>query len=1143
MISDNTPVNAATVNAALASKTADNTLGGKQTLSNSDPASGSGVANLQRALNSICSATGMTNAQAYNFLFTWAADYVGAPSDTIKQRIDAIVTLFNGLVGHTHDGTDGQAPLIDSTNVDNVPLIARMVNPASIATITNGSPSVDVSSLMTGETPSTSATVKGFPVNAPYNKVLLREENGTLITHGSPNTGEEIFGRLTESSGVWTITFFYINSSGVETATNFLATYNNVKWYSQKLINPITDTGYTYDSGLFTPSTDAVADMPDASPTQAGKINTGAQTIGGDKTFNEMRIAEKLRFDIVSDAATTGANALLPDPSKPLYRLTNGSLVSLEMIDSVDPGRAFILINETGVDFTVLNETGGTATKQIVTGTGNDMLLKDKASLWLVYDATLAKWRVVGGSGSGGSGVILDTFANISALTRVAGAMYFATDELQYLGDNGTDLIPLDVIVDDIANEGNYTGQPGKLFYDNVSETLHAFDTSNSLQKIGPMSEDPASAGNPGEVLAHDSTNRAKFKQPFFERSYYLKLGNISSNGNSDSQLYSDGAQDPIDANGGSPSLTVANNATTPIAAPYAFTSNNNLRLTAGGIGDGYRENTEEINREDYGKIFKLELNYNIVSGTYTEGDLGIYILDAANTKIGVSPTHLVPKPAGMGRMEVTFQMPVQAVATALQKLKICLHQRTSNTGYVVDFRWKIVEHMTAGFAPIQTNLEAKGAMTIEAVTSNPTKGTTSVDEVLLSRQGQRAKIIYRYKSTAGGANGSGIYKFKMPAGYKIDTSLITIQSPSAPSVTVANAGIGTAVFHNVNVSANQGHCLAIDEDYFGVLIDNGWVSSSVYELGLTSLEFTLNLDVPIKGWSSQTQGLSEYDGRVIAASANGNPAGATSGNPIIAPTVVYDTHGKYDTSTGQYRCLIAGKINLHGALISPNTGVALYAYKNGSSYAYAGATDSNGNGTFDATIEVAAGDLIDLRPVGASLDASVISIYFDFTSGAQQIVGGIDRAAVMTHAESSGTGGGNTTGAYSARKLNTLIDKTQIIKNPSAFTGTGGTNTQFDLDSGTYEFEAELQCYSVNNYIKARLYNVTDTSVVALGSTFYDTNGAGLMTIKTVFSIVGTKTFEVQTYGGSYTNGNGIPATYGDDEIYSIVKVKKVGP
>jgi hypothetical protein len=96
-VSNGQIANATTFNNAFASKTNDNTLTGKQTLSNTAPVSGASVANLQREHNAVASVLGLSLNQVYNYLFTWASDAIGAANDTVKARIEAILAAVVAL--------------------------------------------------------------------------------------------------------------------------------------------------------------------------------------------------------------------------------------------------------------------------------------------------------------------------------------------------------------------------------------------------------------------------------------------------------------------------------------------------------------------------------------------------------------------------------------------------------------------------------------------------------------------------------------------------------------------------------------------------------------------------------------------------------------------------------------------------------------------------------------------------------------------------------------------------------------------------------------------------------------------------------------------------------------------------------------
>lgn len=724
-----------------------------------------------------------------------------------------------------------------------------------------------------------------------------------------------------------------------------------------------------------------VLNLEPANASNPGVITTGTQEFSGLKQFQLLEVLNDLILTASTDSTTTGSNATLSALTTPVVRLTNASLVSVEMIDDLTVNKMLIINNATGVDISILNDAGATAAKRILTGTGADLTLKSDASIWLRYDSVSSRWKIIGGSGSGG-GVVADTYANISALARVAGTLYYATDELQYLADNGTDLIPVDVIVDDIANEGNYTGVAGKLFYDNVGERLYCYDTSNTPQKVGPLSEDAANTGNVGEILAHNGTDKAVFKQPFFERSYYLKLENISSNAMGNGQLYADGAQDPVDGSGGSPTLAIATNSAYPINAPYANGTNFNLRLTAGSLGDGYRTTTEEVQREDYGKMFKLVLNYNIVSGTYADGDLGLYILDSSNAKIPLTPTHLVPKPVGMGRMEFVFQMPVQAVATALQTLKVCLHQRTSSTGYVVDFTLKIVEQLTSGHAPIKTDWQSVTPVFAQF-------GTVSAISFYKSQDGK--DLLLKGNFTTGTVGGGTPY-IEMPDGLKIDDSIypsgvISIVGSLIRGIGAASAGI-YEMFLVYDGSDNT-------KLYFTAPNNGGnpftVVTAASSFFASSEIQFIKNVRIAIKGWSSQSQVISEYDGRVIAASYK-TAAGQNTNVIIDFDTKVFDTHNAVTTGASwKFTAPVSGKYQINSTLRS-NTGVEIHLYKNGSLFTKLNDTVAAVVVGSSYTIDLVVGDYIHLignASATLTTDSGHNHIEIFMLSGAQQIVSG----------------------------------------------------------------------------------------------------------------------------------------------------------
>lgn len=100
-----------------------------------------------------------------------------------------------------------------------------------------------------------------------------------------------------------------------------------------------------------------------------------------------------------SEAATVTAGVLTPSADKPIQRIIASS-TNLDTIANPIAGEFKIIINETASPINVTNNTGASSTS-IYTGTGAPITLSSNASLTLIYDATLSRWMIVGGTGGG----------------------------------------------------------------------------------------------------------------------------------------------------------------------------------------------------------------------------------------------------------------------------------------------------------------------------------------------------------------------------------------------------------------------------------------------------------------------------------------------------------------------------------------------------------------------------------------------------------------------------------------------------------------------------------------------------------------------------------------------------------------------
>lgn len=147
-----------------------------------------------------------------------------------------------------------------------------------------------------------------------------------------------------------------------------------------------------------------------------------------------------------------------------------------------------------------------------------------------------------------------------------------------------------------------------------------------------------------------------------------------------------------------------------------------------------------------------------------------------------------------------------------------------------------------------------------------------------------------------------------------------------------------------------------------------------------------------------------------------------------------------------------------------------------------------------------------------------------------------VQQVAYVYESQTSGTAGGDfNNGADRTRTLNTLDGDTGFISLSS---------NQFTLNSGKYLIEAHAPAFGVNEH-KAKIYNTTDSSTEILGTLAYaDSSGGGNNSVVMgTIEISSSKTFELRHRCGTTraTNGLGAACSFGDNEIYSKVKITKL--
>lgn len=169
---------------------------------------------------------------------------------------------------------------------------------------------------------------------------------------------------------------------------------------------------------------------------------------------------------------------------------------------------------------------------------------------------------------------------------------------------------------------------------------------------------------------------------------------------------------------------------------------------------------------------------------------------------------------------------------------------------------------------PIMTDWVNDGALTVDAITTAPVKGATSVDNVWWRRVGENMEIRIEYYQTsnAGSSAGSGDYLFKIPTTNKIDTTKVVPYTTPEGTGSFDNRNIvGSCMSSNAGTTPASGNVSVYDEDFVRFFINNAstWaiVSSAFADLAdVGTIGYQATFSVPIVGWEA-TQTIREQLG------------------------------------------------------------------------------------------------------------------------------------------------------------------------------------------------------------------------------------------------------------------------------------------
>lgn len=175
-----------------------------------------------------------------------------------------------------------------------------------------------------------------------------------------------------------------------------------------------------------------------------------------------------------------------------------------------------------------------------------------------------------------------------------------------------------------------------------------------------------------------------------------------------------------------------------------------------------------------------------------------------------------------------------------------------------------------------------------------------------------------------------------------------------------------------------------------------------------------------------------------------------------------------------------------------------------------------------------------------AARERSILARLRELQTSIDAVSGGAFGGALLhvQDEKSSGTNGGTfTQDAYRTRDLNQV--KTNEI------TGASLSSNKITLPTGTYYIEASAPGRAVSRH-KAKLYDTTNSIDLVIGTSAYNFTSQ-IQTISLVegrFTLSDAAVLELQHRCSSTlaTTGFGVGSSFGEVEIYTVVKIWRVG-
>lgn len=546
----------------------------------------------------------------------------------------------------------------------------------------------------------------------------------------------------------------------------------------------------------------------------------------------------------------------------------------------------------------------------------------------------------------------------------------------------------------------------------------------------------------------------------------------------------------------GAPTLTatqmaISTTSTTPLSGTYSMLL---TKSAANAQYQGFISGALTIDREDTAKVLYGSFYYEVVSGTIdlsgsSTQSLEIWIYNTVSGQWTQPAGYRgMNQSSGVGRVVFSFQTD-GTYANNAYKIAV-ITQQTGTSAYVVKF-----DDFQVGPQAVVLGSAMTDWQNFTPTYAGGGSATYNTRYSSWRRNGDTMEIKLGVLITASGS-GTSNWTIAIPNGLSIDTSKL--------NSTTGYVDIGSGDRYAASTTSHYSSFVRMlySAPTVMTIVQNHAGSDTAFTGATLVLndQHYINVSLPILGWGSFSQMSSDTDTRVVAFAATGTLAAITAGNPMIYPTVIFDTHGAYNSITGKYTVPVSGTYKVRSTSAgNPALYTSVSVYKTGSIVAPpSGSADNNGYIDGQFLLQLNAGDVIDVRP-SANITAGS-------TAKNSLTIERLSGPSVITATETVACRYTNTSGQAISQNINTtLTNWTKDYDTHSFFSGSTGVATI--PVSGKFTVNMSV-LFSSGSFGSASQYSImldqagSVTRTIYLGSVFPSAAGTNYV------QIIGSETF-----------------------------------